>query len=344
MLINGCVLAWWQEGVNRKAVCMRRGAFACVWACAAIGLTGVAQGQVTVISEFDLPGSFVGLGYDATTDSLWLYPSFGGMLQRYSTTGTFLGMVPRPAESADDADVEFAPTSLQVGATTVPAGTLLFINGESGPAEIHAIDKASGAVLASLSTAFGNSHVVGGAYHPTRGTFFLVQDRQVGSIDGSRIGEINPVSGAVLNTFRTTDVDATFTVNFGDLDIGPNGNLYIVSSDETRILELTPSGALVTTHALPTGVTSLCGVGINGRECRTWVTSTAGVVSQLAGVLLSCAPCLADFNRDGVVNSQDFFDFLAAFFGGLSSADFNGDMVTNSQDFFDFVAAFFTGC
>jgi hypothetical protein len=55
-------------------------------------------------------------------------------------------------------------------------------------------------------------------------------------------------------------------------------------------------------------------------------------------------PCAADFNHDTVVNSQDFFDFLAAFFAGSDSADFNNDDVVNSQDFFDFLTAFFTGC
>ncbi len=52
--------------------------------------------------------------------------------------------------------------------------------------------------------------------------------------------------------------------------------------------------------------------------------------------------CPADFNCDGAVNSQDFFDFLSAFFAG--NADFNHDGATNSQDFFDFLAAFFAGC
>lgn len=54
--------------------------------------------------------------------------------------------------------------------------------------------------------------------------------------------------------------------------------------------------------------------------------------------------CPCDFNDDHFVNSQDFFDFIVAFFELTPAADFNGDGFINSQDFFDFLGCFFEGC
>ncbi len=56
-------------------------------------------------------------------------------------------------------------------------------------------------------------------------------------------------------------------------------------------------------------------------------------------------PCPCNWNMDGALNSQDFFDFLTAFFA--SNADINMDGFTNSQDFFDFLTCLFAppaGC
>jgi hypothetical protein len=70
--------------------------------------------------------------------------------------------------------------------------------------------------------------------------------------------------------------------------------------------------------------------------------SAPDVAQDLPFILRGVAVCGADFNSDDTVNSQDFFDFLNAFFVSDPSADFNEDAAVNSQDFFDFLNAFFS--
>jgi streptogramin lyase len=66
--------------------------------------------------------------------------------------------------------------------------------------------------------------------------------------------------------------------------------------------------------------------------------------SRGIAVLTVTSDCPADFNADGVVNSQDFVAFLNAFATGDPSADFNADGIVNSQDFVAFLNAFVAGC
>ena len=69
-----------------------------------------------------------------------------------------------------------------------------------------------------------------------------------------RSATVDPDSGAVLNEFA---IGSLFDVNFGDLDVCPaTGHLFVVSSIESRIAELTPTGSLVGYHDLPSGVSS----------------------------------------------------------------------------------------
>ena len=81
----------------------------------------------------------------------------------------------------------------------------------------------------------------------------------------------------------------------------------------------------------PDGAMTVVGFGWNAATAR-----------NEALLWRSLADCPADFNSDGAATSQDFFDFIAAFFAG--DADFNHDGATTSQDFFDFISAFFTPC
>ncbi len=250
--------------------------------------SGAPRAELTVASTFNPSGAagLCGLGFDPVLGGVWVFGCSAATVQRYGPTGVFASEVARPGESANDVDVELAPEALTLNATALPIGSLLFINGETGPAEIYAVDKTSAAVLATLPSAFGVSHVVGGAYHPGRNTFFLVQDNVPGAADENRIAEVDAATGSVLNTFQIT---ATFSVNFGDLEVcGNSGNLLVASDDETSIAEYTPTGTFVQYHALPVGVSALSGLGVDDLTGDLWVGNTVGNVWRLQGD--ACAP------------------------------------------------------
>jgi hypothetical protein len=252
----------------------------------AFGLSsGQARADLTLIDSFAGGlGELASCGFDPTTDQVWVYGSSDATLSKFTRAGVALGTVTRPGESANDVDVTATTVAMTLGATPIPAGTVLFVNGESGFADVYAIDKSTGSILATLVTGFGVSHVVGGSYHAGRNTIFLVQDRvPSGTANDNLIAEIDVTTGAVLDTFATTAALATFTVNFGDVEVGANGNLFVVSSDETEVLELTPDGAFVQTLPLPVGVSSLSGIGLDHGRGEAWVSGTGGTVWHLGG-------------------------------------------------------------
>ncbi len=132
---------------------------------------------------------------------------------------------------------------------------------------------------------------------------------------------------------------------FGDLAIrsGPpraDGRLFYADLDTGIINEfLLPQFA---GGVLPNGLT-VHGFGQDASgELYAMVTNTPP--NGTGGLVYGIGACPADYNHDGAVNSQDFFDLVSAFFAGAPNADFNHDGVVNSQDFFDFLAAFFAGC
>lgn len=53
--------------------------------------------------------------------------------------------------------------------------------------------------------------------------------------------------------------------------------------------------------------------------------------------------CPADWNDDGVLNSQDFFEYVNDFFEGMGEIDCQRE-VSSSADFFYFLSVFFSGC
>ncbi|MBC8006819.1 MAG: hypothetical protein H7X76_02090 [Prolixibacteraceae bacterium] len=104
------------------------------------------------------------------------------------------------------------------------------------------------------------------------------------------------------------------------------------------------SASVTSLHSATTSVSLLPCPGYRTYEVRVVVID--GDCSAYSNpATLSLNP--GDFDRNGVINSQDFFAYLCQFLGpcsGTPAADINRDGVVNSQDFFDFLAAFFMGC
>jgi hypothetical protein len=109
-----------------------------------------------------------------------------------------------------------------------------------------------------------------------------------------------------------------------ELSDGPTGHGSVISGATTATLSITGCAEL-DEGSYECIVSTVCGS----------VTSAAGVLTVL---------CTADFNADGMTMSQDFFDYVTAFFLGLLSADVDVDGVVTSEDFFGFLEAFLAGC
>lgn len=243
----------------------------------------IAQGsyaQLTLSGSFNPAGisSLCALGYDTVLQKVWVYNCNGDSIHCFDPTGVPLGAILAPGIPANDVDVEIAPVAFNMAGTAIPQGTLLFIHGETDSAEIYAIDPLTGVILDTLLTSFGNSHVVGGAFSPGTGSFFLVQDNVPGATLENLIGEVNPLTGSLIQSYQITSL---FNVSFGDLEVGENGNLYVASSAEDSILEITTQGQLVQMHDIPNTVGPISGMDLNCGSATVWVCSTNGNVYSL---------------------------------------------------------------
>lgn len=254
---------------------------------AGVGGEGGGSGvEVVVKKHFNLGVEPCGIGFDSAAQRIWAIACFGTQILSYSTDGVAGQTIDAPGEDADDVDIDFSPAALQIGAQAVEAQTALFFNGETAALDIYAADKSgqTSTPIALLATAFGNSHVVGGAFHAGRGTFFAVQDRVPAGELANRVAEINPTTGAVVGEFSLLP---NFDVNYGDLDVcQSSGNLFVVSSTESVVAELTPSGELIAKY--PAEVVGLSGIAVDDARGEVWVAAPSGDVWQLEG--LPCEP------------------------------------------------------
>ena len=105
-----------------------------------------------------------------------------------------------------------------------------------------------------------------------------------------------------------------------------NGNSIVCISLENRIVEINPDGN--TLWSIATAGPAFRGTRFAKRD------------SRLEGLLW----CVADFNDDDVVNTQDVLAFLNAWTADDESADFNGDGAVDTLDVLAFLNAWSSGC
>ena len=82
-------------------------------------------------------------------------------------------------------------------------------------------------------------------------------------------------------------------------------------------------------------------VRVNGAAVNV---GTQGYALVVSGQIAEVSGCVADFDGDGTVDTQDVLAFLNAWNAGDSSADINGDGTINTQDVLAFLNLWNAGC
>lgn len=249
--------------------------------------------DLQVLSQFSPGiGALTAIGFDEYRQLIYTANNFGPTIQVNDRLSAAVTNFPILGEATNNVDIEITSEAMLLAGTTLPQGTLLFINGETGTAEIYAFDTQTGVLLSQLNTDFGNGDVVGGAYNPQTQTLFLVQETQVGTGDPV-IAEIDTNTGASIQQFSGAFQALDFDVAFGDLDVNnETGTLYITGSGEIGILELNPNGGIVRVLAIPPGVINPSGIAVNQSGDRIWLSSNNGDVYELSYTNQGVAPQL----------------------------------------------------
>ncbi len=112
------------------------------------------------------------------------------------------------------------------------------------------------------------------------------------------------VSSAISNSILVQRCDQSKSIYIpsgsGGL-LGPQG----LAIDDSGTLVITASGGNGAVYRAPNGVVT-----------PLLLSNAGGLSSDPVNIVFLPEPCRADFNADGAINTQDFFDFISAFFAG----------------------------
>ncbi len=226
-------------------------------------------------------GPLAALAYDEYRQYVYTTGFFSSSVIVNNRLGSQITSFQSLGEPTGSVDMEITPEAMQLAGNPIPQGSLLFINGETGPAEIYAINPDTGVLLGQLNTAVGDNDVIGGAYNPQTQTLFLLQQTQSGTGDPI-ISEVDPLSGAILTQIVAPFTALDFDVADGDLDVNNiTGSLYVLGSDEASLMELNQDGSLVRLLNIPSNIVQPSGLAINQNGDRIWISADNGDAYEL---------------------------------------------------------------
>ncbi len=163
------------------------------------------------------------------------------------------------------------------------------------------------------------------------------------------------------NTGATTDgpTEANCAFCCGDLQVNQDIWYSIVAPCERTITIDTFGSSFDTKLAVyascPFGADSaiVCNDDFVGTQSQVTLAPVAGTlylirvgsyVTNVGAGVLNIRTCLPDFDCNGLVNVQDIFAFLSAWFASDPRSDYNLSGVSDVQDIFDFLSSWFAGC
>ncbi|MCC7389154.1 MAG: PQQ-binding-like beta-propeller repeat protein [Phycisphaerales bacterium] len=140
---------------------------------------------------------------------------------------------------------------------------------------------------------------------------------------GQLLDESVSVDADFLTPRMAADRDGRVFFSNGSFN---DGRFYSFDADLTLRWDVAVTNVNIGAPAIgPDGTLIVCGVGTDVRAYRT-------------------DRCVADFNGDGGVNTQDVLAFLNAWVAGDARADINGDGSVNTQDVLAYLNLWVAGC
>ncbi|MDH3461143.1 MAG: hypothetical protein OEM00_09250, partial [Burkholderiaceae bacterium] len=327
------------ERANLNTTALPRHGIGDIKVTTAGGTSALLNLNLLRVDEAGLQGGQLGdVAIDPSTGDLWVSdynnpghlkridPASGEVLQTITLTSAF-GL----PYTYNYAGLQILDQAVTLGATNVPAGSLLVFNGYVNPDRVIAVDPSNGAVIASLVLG-GNYDLTAGIFDPTSGNMLITAH------NGNALLEIDPSNGAQIGSPIALPVNVQ---SWAGLAIDPvTGNLWVGSSGGgTQVVEITRTGTevrRVDISAQGVNQGEISGL-VFGTDGKLYVASTNGAVYKVDPELDSSAIATATLSQvigtatDGVAanagqaaaNVGQVIELVGTNFGAGTRALFN---------------------